>query len=74
MSDERLVSLLGPFIYLYLPQSRAAQATKFLPRQVYIKALKGNGPFHTDQSESFMVSPEKDRFKCFGCGKEGGTA
>ncbi|MES2111298.1 MAG: CHC2 zinc finger domain-containing protein [Bacteroidota bacterium] len=38
------------------------------------KALKGNCPFHPDQSGSFMVSPEKNLFKCFGCGKEGGPA
>ncbi|MDP9076461.1 MAG: CHC2 zinc finger domain-containing protein [Bacteroidota bacterium] len=36
------------------------------------KTLKGNCPFHPDQSDSFMVSPEKNLFKCFGCGKEGG--
>ena len=36
------------------------------------KALRGNCPFHADQSDSFMVSPEKNVFKCFGCGKEGG--
>jgi DNA primase len=38
------------------------------------KALKGPCPFHPDQSDSFMVSPEKNLFKCFGCGKEGGPA
>jgi len=36
------------------------------------KALKGPCPFHDDQTESLMVSPEKNLFKCFGCGKEGG--
>jgi len=38
------------------------------------KAMKGPCPFHPDQSDSFMVSPEKNLFKCFGCGKEGGAA
>jgi DNA primase len=38
------------------------------------KVLKGNCPFHADESSSFMVSPEKNLFKCFGCGKEGGPA
>jgi DNA primase len=38
------------------------------------KILKGNCPFHTDHQDSFMVSPEKNVFKCFGCGKEGGPA
>jgi len=36
--------------------------------------LKGNCPFHADTSASFMVSPAKNIFKCFGCGKEGGPA
>ena len=36
------------------------------------KMLKGNCPFHADQNASFMVSIEKNIFKCFGCGKEGG--
>ena len=36
--------------------------------------LKGPCPFHPGQSGSFMVSPEKNLFKCCGCGKEGGPA
>jgi DNA primase len=36
--------------------------------------LKGNCPFHQDISASFMISPAKNIFKCFGCGKEGGPA
>jgi DNA primase len=36
------------------------------------KMLRGNCPFHADQNASFMVSTEKNIFKCFGCGKEGG--
>jgi DNA primase len=38
------------------------------------KILKGNCPFHKDNMISFMVSPEKNTFKCFGCGVEGGPA
>jgi len=38
------------------------------------KILKGNCPFHNDSSESFMVNPAKDIFKCFGCGLEGGPS
>jgi DNA primase len=36
------------------------------------KILKGNCPFHKDNMVSFMVNPEKNSFKCFGCGVEGG--
>jgi DNA primase len=36
------------------------------------KNLKGRCPFHVDQGTSFMLSPEKNIFKCFGCGKDGG--
>jgi DNA primase catalytic core len=28
-------------------------------------------PFHNEKTESFMVSPKKQIFKCFGCGKAG---
>jgi DNA primase len=36
------------------------------------KAHKGTCPFHDDPAQSLMVSPDKNIFKCFGCGKEGG--
>jgi len=51
-----LVSLIGQ--YLLLTAGR--------------KAFKGNCPFHEDQVQSLMVSAEKNIFKCFGCGAEGG--
>ena len=34
--------------------------------------LKGRCPFHKDQATSLMISPEKNIFQCFGCGKGGG--
>lgn len=37
------------------------------------KTLRGDCPFHADTGGSFMVSAEKQIFKCFGCGKEGGV-
>jgi DNA primase len=36
------------------------------------RILKASCPFHADNAESFMVSPTKNIFKCFGCGMEGG--
>jgi DNA primase len=32
---------------------------------------KGNCPFHEESTDSFVVSPAKGLFKCFGCGKGG---
>lgn len=36
------------------------------------RIFKGPCPFHADKSNSLMISPERNHFKCFGCGKDGG--
>ena len=33
----------------------------------------GNCPFHNERTPSFTVSPSKEIYKCFGCGKSGNT-
>ncbi|PIR60645.1 MAG: DNA primase, partial [Candidatus Pacebacteria bacterium CG10_big_fil_rev_8_21_14_0_10_45_6] len=33
--------------------------------------FKGLCPFHAERSPSFFISPELQRYKCFGCGESG---
>ena len=34
---------------------------------------KGRCPFHDEKTPSFVVSPTKGIYKCFGCGKGGNS-
>ncbi len=45
--------------------------SKYVPLEKQGKDYKGVCPFHNEKTPSFMVSPEKKIFKCFGCGASG---
>lgn len=37
----------------------------------HVNSYRGLCPFHEEITPSFMVHPEKQLYKCFGCGKAG---
>jgi DNA primase len=45
--------------------------SRFVPLKKAGKNFVGICPFHPDSSPSFNVSPQRQIFKCFGCGKAG---
>ena len=44
---------------------------EYLPLKKSGTSYKGLCPFHSEKSPSFMVSPTRNSFHCFGCGKGG---
>jgi DNA primase len=47
------------------------QVSKYVELKSAGKNYSGLCPFHTEKTPSFMVSPELQRYKCFGCGESG---
>jgi len=54
---------------------RAADIVDIVSRYVTLKkagkTFKACCPFHAEKTPSFIVNPERQMFKCFGCGKAG---
>lgn len=45
--------------------------SEYVPLKKAGRNYKGLCPFHTEKTASFMVNPDRQIFKCFGCGRGG---
>ncbi|OGV45179.1 MAG: DNA primase [Lentisphaerae bacterium GWF2_44_16] len=59
----------------YILSAAAADIVQIIGRRVPLKnkgkQWKANCPFHPDKTPSFVVTPERGIYHCFGCGKGG---
>ena len=72
MRHNRPVSIPQPFIQELLART---DVVEIVGRYVQLKKTGANFsglcPFHSEKSPSFTVSPSKQFYHCFGCGKNG---
>jgi len=72
LRDNRPVAIPQPFIQELLAR---ADVVEIVGRYVQLKKTGANFsglcPFHGEKTPSFTVSPSKQFFHCFGCGKNG---
>ena len=61
IEDVQTRTDIAEVISAYIPLKRAG------------RNFKASCPFHGEKTPSFMVSPQKQIFHCFGCGEGGGA-